>query len=83
MKLMRWRSETMVAGVNARMRILLDADIKMAALPHAREGQPKAAPLPSLVYSSKVKPEIFVPGVGMKIPARVETWSVEEPVEPS
>jgi hypothetical protein len=62
-------------GINQRMRKLLGATFKQAFLPHAREGHPRA----SLVYSSGVKPNIFVPGIGMKIPRRVETWSVEEP----
>lgn len=71
-------------GVNTLMRKLLGTKFKAATFPHAREGSPRASNPPSLVvYQSRIKPDLFIIGVGMAVPARVDNWTMDEPREPA
>ena len=71
-----------IEGTNQRMRRLLGAKFGHARLPKAtlKLGSPQRSPsLIEVAYSSHVKPETFVAGCGMPVPAKVESWLADEP----
>lgn len=69
-------------GTNQRMRRLLGTEFKTVTFSQAREGSPRASNPSSLViYQSTLRPPVFVAGVGMTVPDKVERWTIDEPVE--